>query len=194
MPKFDKRFVYFIWADELKDKICFVADSINELEKAVERNDLELLSTVVNQQHGDYPFQVYNGIEFRFCYYDPNYSIKIAHEQGKKIECKIKGDAWEDWDYTPSPAWLDDHEYRIMPEEQKPVTNRELAFWLVRGYGQIYHYDDSGFRTEVKTSHGYHQEEDNCDCNINSNFHCKIRKWGDTEWVTPSREYMGLDE
>lgn len=83
---------------------------------------------------------------------------------------------------------------RIMQEEETPVTNKELALWLAQGNGQIYHHDDSGFRTEVKTIYIYHQDEDNCDCTVNQYLQCKIRKWGDTEWVTPTREYMGLEE
>ena len=191
MSKFEKEFVHFMWSDELEGKKVFYADDIPTLIKDIANDD----DRGIAEESGvrDEPFEV-NGHSWRFVYYDHNYELKRAYEQGKKIECKRKGDAWEDWNYTPAPAWLDDHEYRIMPEEQKPVTNRELAFWLVRGYGQIYHHDDAGFRTEVKTSYSYHQEEDNCDCNVCKTLHCKIRKWGDTEWVTPTREYMGLEE
>ena len=171
----------------------FFADYIPDLQQKVENNDIKDYTKVI-QSDELLPFRMEDGrATWQFVYFDPNYELKRAHEQGKKIECKRKGDAWKDWDYTPSPAWLDDHEYRIMQEEQKPVTNRELALWLVRGNGQIYHYDDTGFRTEAKTSHGYHQEEDNYDCNVCKDLHCKIRKWEDSEWHEPSREYMGLE-
>lgn len=196
MPKFDKRFVYFMWDDTLQGKTVFFADYIPHLQRKVENNDIEHY-TKVTQSDGLLPFMMKDGrAAWQFVYFDPNYELKRAHEQGKKIECKRKGDAWGDldWDYTPAPEWRDDHEYRIMPEEQKPVTNRELALWLAQGNGEIYLYDDSGFKTEVKTSYGYHQEYENCDCNEDKTLYCKIRKWGDTEWVTPTRQYMGLEE
>lgn len=190
--EFKPEYVRCTWSQELEGKEVCYSDSIDELWR-------EVTSSKDNRTHcdkgrsTDYPFKC--GIQnFRFVYYDPNYSLKIAHEQGQKIECKKKGDIWKDWDYIPDPEWLDDHEYRIKPEEEMPVTNKELALWLAQGNGQIYHHDDSGFRTEVKTSHGYHQEKDSFDCNINQNLHCKIRKWGETEWVTPTREYMGLED
>lgn len=192
MPKFDKQFVYFIWDDELKGKICFVADSIDELKEAVERNDIEFLYTVANQHHGANPFQVENGIEVRFCYYDPNYSIKIAHEQGKKIECKRKGDAWGDldWDYTPSPEWLDDHEYRIMQEEENPVTHLELARWLAQGRGEWRWYNVSNVTPYAQIDFRYSVEEA---------FHpvkrlVLVRKWADEDWHEPTRKYMGLEK
>lgn len=190
MPKFDKQFVYFILDDILAGKECFAADSIDELKEAVERNDREFLYTVANQQHGAYPFQVDNGIEVRFCYYDPNYSIKIAHEQGKKIECKRKGDAWEDWDYTPAPEWLDDHEYRIMPEEQKPVTNRELAKWLAQGKGEYRCYEQGDVSPHAQVTFYYLDE----DGSLPVKGIALVRKWNDDEWHEPSRQYMGLEK
>lgn len=193
MPKFEKRFVYFMWDDELKGKTVFFADHIPHLQRRVENNDIEHY-TEVTQSDGVLPFRMNEGrADWQFVYFDPHYELKRAHEQGKTIERFRKSEnEWEEWidDEFPGDLSL----YRIKPEEEKPVTNKELALWLAQGNGQIYHHDDSGFRTEVKTSHGYHQEEDSFDCNINQNLHCKIRKWGETEWVTPTREYMGLDE
>lgn len=190
--EFKPEYVRCTWSPELEGKEVCYSDSIDEIWQEVV-NSKDRRTRCEKGRSVKYPFRC--GTEnWRFVYYDPNYSAKIAQEQGKKIECKRKGDAWEDWDYTPAPQWLDDHEYRIMQEEENPVTNKELALWLVRGNGQIYHHDDSGFRTEVKTFYIYHQDEDNCDCTVNKYLQCKIRKWGQTEWVTPTREYMGLEE
>lgn len=147
--EFKPEYVRCTWSQELEGKEVCYSDSIDELWREV-CNSRDNRYFCEESGAVEYPFKC--GIQnWRFVYYDPNYSAKIGQEQGKKIECKRKGDAWEDWDYTPDPQWLDDHEYRILQEEEKPVTHKELALWLAQGNGQIYHYDDSGFRTEVKT-------------------------------------------
>lgn len=179
---FKPEYVRCTWSPELEGKEVLYSDSIDELwREVVSSKDNRILcekGMTVN-----YPFKC--GIEnFRFVYYDPNYSIKIAHEQGNKIECKRKGDAWEDWDYTPAPAWLDDHEYRIQPEEQEPVTNRELARWLAQGNGECKQSDSDMW---FSTYHYYWSGEDNTPAgNL-------VRKWEDTEWQRPTRAYLGLD-
>jgi hypothetical protein len=185
MYHFNKKFVHFMWSDELEGKTVFFADYIPHLQRKVENNDIEHY-TKVTQSDELLPFRMKDGrAGWQFVYFDPNYELKLAHEQGKKIECKRKGDAWGDldWDYTPDPAWLDDHEYRIMPEE-KPITNRELAQWLAEGYGQFtympgnvamyhYSYSSSGADTPI------HED-------------IRVRLWEDTEWHMPTRKYMGL--
>lgn len=191
--EFKPEYVRCTWSPELEGKAVSFSDSIDTLWQEV-CNSKDNRSLCEESRAVDYPFKC--GIQnWRFVYYDPFFELKLAHEQGKIIQV-LHADIWVDW---LNPSWDDSRSYRIKPEEEKPeeekpVTNRELALWLAQGNGQIYHHDDSGFRTEVKTSHGYHQEEDNFDCNINSNLHCKIRKWGETEWVAPTREYMGLEE
>lgn len=183
MPRFEKRFVHFMWSDELEGKEVFCSDSITMLVAYVNGNNRDLFGTVSHSNNPSYPFDI-RGNNWKFVYYDPLYDLKVANEQGKKIECKRKGDAWGDldWDYTPSPAWLDDHEYRIM--EEKPITNRELAQWLVEGYGQFtympgnvamyhYSYSSSGSDTPI------HED-------------IRVRLWEDTEWHMPTRKYMGL--
>ena len=191
MPKFEKKYVHFMWSDELEGKKCFIADRMGELKIRVEQQDEQYIHTVIGENSDNYPFYTNKNGFYAFAYYDPYYELKVAHEQGKTIQYLVG----EKWDDSHEPIWKYEPErYRIKPEEENPVTNRELARWLVQGNGEFYHHDDAGFRTEVKTSYSYHQDEDNYDCNINSNLHCKIRKWGDTEWVTPTREYMGLEE
>lgn len=186
MPKFEKKFVHFMWSDELEGKTVFFADYIPHLQRKVENNDIEHY-TKVTQSDELLPFRMKDGrAGWQFVYLDPNYELKLAHEQGKKIECKRKGDAWEDWDYTPSTAWLDDLEYRIMPEE-KPITNRELSKWLAQGNGEYYEYDCDGWESHRCIEYQY--EQDNIPvANI------MVRKWEDTEWHTPTRDYMGLED
>ena len=188
MPKFEKRFVHFMWDDELEGKKVFYADDIHMLIEDV--TDGDDMGIVKESEYSDEPFDV-DGDNWRFVYYDPYYELKWAYEQGITIQAHVSGNMWVD---IKEPSWEDGPERYRIKQDENPVTHRELALWLAQGNGEIYHYDDSGFKTEVKTSYGYHQEYENCDCNEYKTFHSKIRKWGDTEWVTPTREYMGLEE
>lgn len=190
MTKFNKRFVHFMWSDELEGKEVFYSDNMMLLVGYVNDNNRGLSGEVSYSSNDSFPFSI-NGDHWRFVYYDPNYATKLAAEQGKKIECKRKGDAWGDldWDYTPSPEWLDDHEYRIMPEEQKPVTNRELSKWLAQGNGECYLEDDSGWHTACRVEWEYTPgNESKYVCDV------MVRKWEDKVWHKLTREYLGLEE
>ena len=85
---FDDKFVHFRWTDELKDKMCFVADDIGNLELKV--NGLPYCTTEVEDSRDkDFPIQSCNtDTDYRFCYYDPHYDIKVAFNKGKTIECQ----------------------------------------------------------------------------------------------------------
>ena len=98
MPKFDKKYVHFMWSDELKGKVCVLEDYIGELQVRVEQHDEKYIHTVIDKYNANYPFYTQGREHFSFCYYDPYYDMKVAFEQGKKIECKRKGDAWGDLD------------------------------------------------------------------------------------------------
>ena len=190
MPQFQKRYVHFMWDDKLQGKEVFFANTVEQLSKLVLENQDK--RKVFSSGNKAAPFSI-NGDPFcnkwMFIYYDPNYEFKVAFEQGKKIECKRKGDAWEDWNYTPDPEWLDDYEYRIKPEESKPVTNRELARWLSQGNGEYKTYEDSDLSTY---NHYYYYYKDcEADAPVKIPY---VRKWEDTHWHEPTREYMGLEE
>ena len=189
MPKFEKKYVHFMWSDELKGKKCFIADSIGQLKSRVEQQDEGYIDTIIGENSQDYPFYTKEGDFFALAYYDPNYSLKIAHEQGKKIECKRKDDAWEDLDYTPATALPEDLKYRIKPEEDNPVTRRDLARWLAQGNGE---YTEKGLRdTSINCYANFDYPSLFQDDPIPDSF--LIRKWDDDEWHSPTREYMGLN-
>lgn len=115
MPKFEDKFVYFRWSDELEGKKVLYADHIDKLEELVVNICLDYFGVVQKSVDTGFPFEVdFNS--WQFCYYDPNYEAKVAHEQGNKIEVRRKGDTLDDWDYTSDPTWIDACEYRIMPE------------------------------------------------------------------------------
>ena len=65
------------------------------------------------------------------------------------------------------------------------ATNRELAKWLVLGNGQ---YKVSGGRIWTEHHYDIGQDDDACSKFI------LVRKWDDTEWHKPTREYLGLED
>ena len=75
--------------------------------------------------------------------------------------------------------------YRIKPEET-PVTCRELSKWLAQGNGEYYEYDCDGWESHRCIEYQY--EQDNLPISK-----VMVRRWEDTEWHQPTREYMGLD-
>lgn len=95
MELFDKQFVRFMWDDELEGKKCFVADSIVYLIEGVAKGT----ATYVIHWSGamGMPFERDDGVRYRFAYFDPNYGVKKAFNEGKKIQV-LFGDKWEDID------------------------------------------------------------------------------------------------
>ena len=69
-------------------------------------------------------------------------------------------------------------------QKPNPVTYRELARWLAEGNGQ--------YRRILTTASTYtyaNEDENNSVDEILS-----VRKWDDTEWHKPTREYLGLED
>ena len=68
--------------------------------------------------------------------------------------------------------------------ESKLVTCRELASWLAKGNGEVK--DES----TIYSAWYYLQDQENC---IVQNS-LSVRKWDDTEWHKPTREYLCLED
>lgn len=113
MELFDKRFVHFMWDDELKGKKCFVADNINTLIECVK----EGTATYKVHWSGNIgmPIECDDLVRYHFAYYDPNYEVKKAFNEGKKIQVHCTNGIWSDCD---EPKWYDNCKYRIKPEEK----------------------------------------------------------------------------
>lgn len=115
-------------------------------------------------------------------------AVMQAYEDGKKIQTrtKIKGDDWKDeiptWDWAFC-------EYRIKPEEEKPVrmTNRQLAEWLAKGNGE--HSYGEGKNDPAFTYWSYDLEE----MNLTIEEEVVIRPWGSDEWVAPTADIYERD-
>ena len=189
MPKFEEKYVHFMWSDELKGKKCFIADHIGGLKRRVEEQDERYVKTIIDSSlNEDFPFNTYGQIHYSFCYYDPYYELKVAKEQGKTIQYLDGRDVWQDMDGCEC---VDGIEYRIKPDEpekDKSITNRELAKWLAQGNGE---YTEKGLRdTSINCYANFDYPSLFQDDPIPDSF--LIRKWDDDEWHEPTREYLGL--
>lgn len=134
---FDKRFVHFMWDDELKGKQCFVADYIDTIQALVEKGDENTLYLVTCSNDERKPFRRRNRTATRqFAYYDPNYEVKRAfYKEGKKVQSFL--DYKNKWfDVAGEPSWLDGIEYRIKPESlgYARVETKDSDFDKSEGY------------------------------------------------------------
>ena len=68
--------------------------------------------------------------------------------------------------------------------ESKLVTYRELARWLSEGNGEVM------WSKTVCSNWNYSNDEENKDLDES----LSVRKWDDTEWHKPTREYLGLED
>ena len=186
MPIFEKRYVNFMWDDSLENVEGFFGDTIDKLRANVEFNVRTWYGKIKSADNkSPYIFCYDDKTSFKFFYYDPNYEIKVAQEEGKTIQVLYSSD-W--YDIAPGYELIDNETYRVEPsklEKEKPITYRELAMWLSKGNGMFFIEEEHiGCHSLFYTSYLANEL-------IPERF--LIRKWGDSEWVKPTREYMGLD-
>ena len=183
---FDESFVFRCWDASLEGKSVYVGGRLESLKKSF----LSDKSTVTIPS-GDFhfPFRVdgFDGgtYNFRYVYYDPLLEFKRARVDGKVVEvCTEEGwsEVLSDEDFNLQPSC-----YRIRPESSSSsdVSNRELAYWLSQGYGE-YCLDND----EVSYLYTYPKNTSNDPIPTN----LMVRSWDETEWVRPTREYLGLDD
>ena len=125
MELYNKRYVYFEWDDELKDKKGFVADNIEALKNFVNNcKYYEILHKSQSVTNG-YPFSQSDTDSMRiFAYYDPDYEVKKAFFDGKTIQARFKvADRYHDREWfdinkdTLSEGYtLEDFELRMEDE------------------------------------------------------------------------------
>ena len=80
-------------------------------------------------------------------------------------------------------TWQHCAEIPKVPESEL-VTYRELAKWLAEGYGEVMW----GNTVFSYWSHSTDEENKVLDESLS------VRKWYDTEWHKPTREYLGLED
>lgn len=71
-----------------------------------------------------------------------------------------------------------------IPKVPEFVTNRELARWLAKGNGEVM------WANNVLSNWNYSTDEENKALDES----LSVRKWDDTEWHKPTREYLGLED
>ena len=76
------------------------------------------------------------------------------------------------------------HCAEIPESKPKSVTYRELARWLAEGNGQY-----RRILTNSSTFTYANEDENNSVDEL-----IAVRKWDDTEWHKPTREYLGLED
>ena len=80
-------------------------------------------------------------------------------------------------------TWQHCAEIPKVPESEL-VTYRELAKWLAEGYGEVM------WANTVLSNWNYSTDEENKVLDES----LSVRKWYDTEWHKPTREYLGLED
>lgn len=118
MELYDKKYVYFEWDDELEGKKVILAHTIKNIKEFVGSGDKGRF--FIAQKGNDLPFT--NGLcECEFAYYDPNYEVKKAYNEGKKLQWKYRSEKnWHDWDNGVLPQFHDDtcgYELRVKPDD-----------------------------------------------------------------------------
>lgn len=185
MELFDKKYVYFMWDDKLKEKKGFVADHIDTLVNLVNLNSN--MCTISKTNHNSYPFvsdRMSLGFNFtQFAYYDPNYELKIAYNNGVAIE--FYDEELKKWVEETEPKWWDNVKYRVKQNDVKQnlsfCTHRQLSKWLAQGNGEC----TTGI--VVTSNHTYKKEDANDEV---EDF--LVRRWDDEAWHNPTLDYMGI--
>ena len=112
--------------------------------------------------------------------------IMKAYLEGKAIQCLYKGEEDEYWKDVKHPEWnWGLFDYRIKPEEsdepKKPMTYRQLAELMAKGYGEnLFVYRD-GSPSVIETTFDYLSGENNPVSDRRM-----IRAWGSDEWIEPT--------
>lgn len=184
MELFDKKYVYFMWDDELEGKEVFVANYIEDLINAVNTQDSRFKTQIHESDDdcykGRYPFCDTTKEVFTFAYYDPNYELKVAYNNGKTIECYAE--ELKIWVEEKEPKWRDNVKYRVKQNDNF-CTNRQLAKWLAQGNGE------SMIGLRASTYHIYEENEANKELK-----YTLVRKWDDEGWHNPTLDYMGIKQ
>ena len=71
-----------------------------------------------------------------------------------------------------------------IPKVSELVTSRELARWLSEGNGEVM------WANNVLSNWNYSTDEENKALDES----LSVRKWDETEWHKPTREYLGLED
>lgn len=179
---FDEFFIFRDWDDLLEGKSVFVGDSIVSLTNNFVEGKFTLVRSSGDFDNPFYAESIGFGCNFRYVYYDPLLEFKRARADGKVVEFLDDGE----WHEVPADDELifEPYLYRIRPEFIV-VSNRELAHWLAKGYGEYCLGNDV-------VSSLYIYTKDKADDPVPPQL--RVRLWCCIEWSLPTRRYLGLME
>lgn len=171
-------FVRFEWCEELEGKLAVVADEIGKLKEKVGEGCNPTLITPSSSVN--YPFHTELG-NFRFAYYDPLYDIKVEHYvRGKEVQ--VWNAALKIWEDEREPSWVLTREYyRVKEEQSDRATYKDIAQWLAQGKGQ---YTKNGIVALCEWDYNISNDDKQVPGNV------RVRKWGESEWVIPTKEVL----
>lgn len=125
MPKFENKFVHFDWSDSLRGKKVFYGDNLLTLENDALSGNTNLMAIVEGGYDKVTPFIV-NDDYWKFVYYDPNYEVKLAYDEGKTIQYKSLIDG--QWETITSPDWDSKYEYRVKPQHEELYAIGDILY------------------------------------------------------------------
>lgn len=126
MELYDKKYVYFEWDDKLEGKKGFCGNSIEDLKFQVNYGNAQTGVLHHSNNSKGHPFvptwsDGSGSLAYPFAYYDPNYEVKKAYNEGKKLQWKYRAEEdWNDWDNDSCPRFSDDttgYELRVKPDD-----------------------------------------------------------------------------
>lgn len=191
---FNEKYIHWRYDERLKGEKVYAADSIYAIKTAINGNPNSSLyvTGIVTGGENDslYPFNIaVDGQRgqnaYLFVYWDPLLKAKQAWAEGKRVLQYDKDN--NEWVDVPDNLsdWDDGTRYEIVPESVNPdgriVTQRELAYWCAKGYGEI-RYNRNSNNT---CNHIYPGE--NQDVSVEHGV--MVRKWSDRAWFQPTLAY-----
>lgn len=90
------------------------------------------------------------------------------------------------WSVFPSPS----SPLHVARDCPRPVTNRELAWWIAQGKGEMLFTNDGEVCDGTVAVHSYEYDLVDADNPVPANV--LVRTWGRDVWVPPTRSYLGL--
>ena len=130
----------------------------------------------------------YKGIELKEVtepqFFNPPKKMLVWDHYGDVVELKVYAIVNRGADSSPVICQYTTWKHCAEIPESNPVTYRELARWLSEGKGEVM------WANNVLSIWNYSTDEDSKALDES----LSVRKWDDTEWHKPTREYLGLED
>ena len=145
MEVFDKKYVYYLWDNELEGEKCLLSDNafllkefVNNCNDLIHQDSIVLCDNVTYSGENRYPFASKTS-RYSFCYYDPNIELKIAAKNGKRLQWSDDGKIWNDSPEFDCLVWDDNCFWRIKSNVRPFHSGADLIqYYLGKVLGQNY--------------------------------------------------------